>query len=387
MIKRVFILGDHVQGLGVIRICKRLGLKTVLFNDYALSIAKFSKNLDIFVRYYDHKELIKQLVKRRCSLDTLIIPTNDTLVKLISDNRDVLAGYHINLPSHETTMLCFDKVKTYKKAHELGIPYPKSYYPETMDELLYIATQIRYPVIIKPAVMSTFLKKTGKKALLCNNGEELISNYEVGIKAVPSSEIIIQEFLPGGPKNLYSYGSFFANGKSWCSFVANRSRQRPFTFGRATTYAVSVVNKEIDDLATKLLEEIDYFGVSETEFMYDEITGEYKLLEINPRTWKWHSMANVVNVSPIESLIKYLNNERSLVEVHNKIEGLAWIERVIDTYIVFKELMKGKKSRISLKEYLTSLSKKKEYAVWDLKDPLPAIMYLILTPYLKYKRG
>ncbi len=387
MIKRVFILGDHVQGLGVIRICKKLGVKTVLFNSERASIARFSKYLDVFIYYKDDNELLSQLVKRMCSIETLIIPTNDTLVKLVSDNRELLKEYKFNLPSHNTTMLCFDKVLTYKKAEELGIPFPKSYYPESIEDLVKIIPDIRFPVIIKPAVMTTFLKYTGKKALLCNSIDELTENYELSLKAVPAKEIIIQEFLPGGPKNLYSYGSFFAEGKSWASFIANRCRQRPFTFGRATTYAVSVVNKEIDALAEKLLAEIDYFGVSETEFMYDEITKEFKLLEINPRTWKWHSMANIIGISPLESLIKYLNNDPNLILQRNEREDLAWIERMIDTFIVLKELSKGNKSRIKLKDYLMSLNKKKEYAVWSWKDPLPAIMYALLTPYLKYKRG
>ena len=48
---------------------------------------------------------------------------------------------------------------------------------------------------------------------------------------------------------------------------------------------------ELEQYGSVLLKEIGYYGLSEVEFKKDPRDGRYKLLEINARTWLWHSLA------------------------------------------------------------------------------------------------
>ncbi|NJO87641.1 MAG: ATP-grasp domain-containing protein [Chloroflexia bacterium] len=280
------------------------------------------------------------------------------------------------------TDLAFNKRKTYETAKQAGLLIPESFYPNSMEELKQIEEKLTYPVILKPAIMYNFYKKAGKKVFKCSNKEELITNYEKAIQIIPKDEVIIQEMLLGGAEKLYSFASYASKGEIKGSFIANRIRQKPMDFGVATTFAITVQSDRIDELASKFLKSLNYTGVSEVEFMFDDKINDFKLIEINPRTWKWHTMANKVGINLIKMLIDDFSGKKITVQ-KNTTENIGWIEQLTDTFIMLSEVMKG---RMKIKDYLKSLKVNKEYATWDRKDPWPAIMYILLSPYLYFTR-
>ena len=244
----------------------------------------------------------------------------------------------------EIIKICYNKRLTYKKAKSLKIPIPDSYFPDNFEEVQILSKKINYPVILKPAVMHTFYGVTGKKVFRCDNKEQLLKYYNSIIKIIPKDEVIVQQFLKGGAKSLFSFGSFTANGEVMGGFVANRIRQKPMDFGISTCFAKSVIQPEIEKYAFTFLESLKYLGLSEVEFMYDEESNEYKLIEINPRAWKWHSMANKLNLHLFEMMVQFFNGEQVNKKI-NKIPDIGWVERFTDTFVVLNEIRKGKMSR------------------------------------------
>ncbi len=384
MITTLYILGNHIQALGLARQAKKIGLTVHLFNKDGASVARFSNACNYFHLFKDNNHLLEKLRSNPSkSKDTLLIATNDSLIDFLSTNYNELSNlYYLSIPSPSVVDICYNKRSTYQKAKDLGIPIPKSYFPDTLSEVEEIGNTIKYPVILKPAIMHTFHKSTGKKVFFCVSKEELISNYNKIITIIPADEVILQEFLSGGAPSLYSFGSFAAKGIVYGSFSANRIRQNPMDFGNSTTYALTVNIPEFENLAVKFLTAIEYFGLSEVEFMQDPKTGQYKMLEINPRAWKWHSIANKLNINLLGMMVDYLNDQ-PVTKSNSHQTGIAWIERITDTVVVAKEIVKG---RMNIMDYIKTLRMKKESAVWAWNDLLPAIMYLLLTPYLFIKR-
>ncbi len=384
MITDIYILGNHIQGLGVSRNAGRQNYRVTLFNKSSLSVARFSNTCKKFVKFKDTNNLLNILLQDKiANKKALLIPTNDALVGFLSDNYEKLnEKYYLSIPPKEITEIAFNKRKTYQAAMDADVPIPESHFPDTEEMLLKHSDTIKYPVIIKPAVMYNFYATSGKKVFLCNNKKDLIENYRKAIKIIPKEEVIVQEMLDGGAKNLFSFASYTKNGVVFGSFTANRIRQKPMDFGVATTFAVSVVNERVEKLAEKFLKAINYTGLSEVEFMYDAKTDEYKLIEINPRTWKWHSMANIVGINLIEMMIKDIQG-KNIEKQRNTKEKLAWVEQLTDFFIVFTEIIKGK---MSFRDYYKTWKLKKEYATFDWRDPLPAIMYILLSPILYFKR-
>ena len=383
MIRSIFILGNHIQALGIARMAHKIGLRTELFSDYRASITRFSRTCNTFHLFKNETDLAQILSGKGQVKDTLLIPTNDRLLGFLMKNYDVLRqSYHMSFPEPAITDICFNKRKTYQFAGELGIQLPESHFPDNEEQLMKLSEKINYPVILKPAIMYKFYDITGKKVYLCDSAEELIKNYLLFVSVIPADEVIVQEFLMGGAENLYSFGSFSADGQVLGSFMANRIRQKPMDFGVSTCFAKTVNIDQLRELSHLILSKLKYFGPSEIEFMYDQNENEFKLIEINPRFWKWHSLANALGINLVELMVKYLDGNQ-IQAVTSTRENVAWIERLTDTYVVLGELLAG---NMSIGEYLATLKMQKESACWSWKDPMPGIMYLLLSPYLWFKR-
>lgn len=384
MIDTVIILGNHIQGLGVSRICHKLGMEVILYNEGGACVTRFSNTCGTFKQFDGDEDLLEQLLQLDVPLkEALLMPTNDRFVGFMADHTKALENkYQLSIPTPEITDIAYNKIKTYTTAKGLGIPIPESFFPTNEQGLREVKDKITYPVIIKPAVMHKFYSKLKKKVYLCRNQDELIENYRLAVQVIVPEEVIVQEFLAGGATKLYSFGSFCSGEKVWGSFIANRIRQKPMDFGISTTFAKTVLNPRIDELAKRFLTGIEYFGLSEVEFMFDDRTNDFKLIEINPRTWKWHSITNSVGINLIGMMIDYLNGN-ILKEQHNTKENIGWTERLTDTYVVLTEAMKG---RLNYQDYWQSVSQPKEYACFSWKDPMPGMMYILMAPYLLFKR-
>ena len=80
-------------------------------------------------------------------------------------------------------------------------------------------------------------------------------------------------------------------------------------------------------------------------------------------------------------MLRYHNGCPSEFQTNTK--TIAWVEVLTDSFIILKEVIKGK---MSFKKALASYRIPKTRAVWDKRDPVPAIMYLLLSPILFFKR-
>ena len=381
MVKSLCILGGHIQALGLARQAKQKRVQVSLIVPDGFSVARFSKCVDKTYICKNEDEL--DLCLKKCQgKDTMLFPTSDEYIDYIVRNYDSLKElFTIALPELSTVKLFADKTRTYRFAEENNIPHPWSRYPQKLNDVEAMAEQLDYPVVIKPAVMYDFHKKFGKKAFLCENKENLMSKTkEIVAGDYPISGMIIQEYLAGGPKNLYSFGFFAVDGEVKSSIVVNRIRQNPMDFGNSTTFAVTVDVPEIEELSKRSVKIANYTGMGEAEFRFDK--GEYKFLEINTRAWKWHAITNGRGFSFIGDWIDWLNTDK-LPQRQEKAETMAWVERFTDFAVILKGVFRG---QVSFLEAVRSYRYKKVSAVWSLRDPLPAIMYVLMSPILFIKR-
>lgn len=381
MVKRVIILGGHIQALGLARQTAQLDIPVVLFVEDGYSVARFSNSVEKTVIFGTVDQLEKKLACYRDS-GTLLFPTADDYVEFLAEKYSELNKHFIlGIPNPEIVTLFGDKRKTYQFAEQAGISHPKSWYPDTLDDVEHIADKITYPVVIKPGVMYSFHKMFGKKAFRSDSKEELVNRCTEISRKMPIKSLVIQEFLSGGAKSLFSYGAFVVNGEPKAWVMANRIRQNPMDFGNSTTFAVTCDIPAIEQSARRILKDTKYTGLAEVEYMYDDKSDTYKFLEINTRAWKWHSISMGLRFGFMSEMIHYLNGEKGDFQPLTK--KMAWVERLTDCTIIAKERIKG---RMNLSDALRTYCQQKVSAVWSWKDPLPALMYLILSPVLYVKR-
>ena len=132
-----------------------------------------------------------------------------------------------------------------------------------------------------------------------------------------------------------------------------------------------------------LLRELGLTGVCEVEYLKDPRDSQYKLIEINARTWLWVGLARACGVDFANMAYEYVNDLDPEYPLHYRV-GLKWINYVTDTFIVLQSLKEG---RLSFRDYIRSLKGKKVHAVFDVKDPLPGLMFIVMLPYLFKKRN
>ena len=374
----VIVLGGHVQGLGIIRVFGEQKIPVVLIDNTKLNIGRFSKYCQKFYKY-ENNQLMKLLLdfeSKSYYKNWLVIPTNDYQVKVLSENHTILKKhFKISTDSWKSVSLCYNKILTYKTAEKIGIDIPKSFFPESIKELERI--EIEYPCIIKPAVMHEFYDKLKKKVFVCNNKAELVTFYKKATEVIPEDQIIIQEIIKGPCENQFSACFLISKNKVISSLSACRKRQHPIDFGNATTYAEANYVPEILKVGERLLKEINYNGLCEVEFKKNPVTNKYILLEINPRTWKWHLLAKKAGVDFLNNLYKITYSESPVINQDINY-SVSWRHLVTDIPTFLEMKLSNQYKKTNKKETV--------YAVWNKNDILPAIFELILLPFLIFKR-
>ncbi len=374
----VIVLGGHIQGLNIIRVYGKNGIPTILLDNTRFNLGRHSKYCNKFYRCKNENilDMLLEFGKKGEYKGWLILPTNDFHVKILSQNRDELNRYFIVSSDRWVVVKkCYNKIETYKIAQSVSVPFPDTIFPKDIDELIGNSS-IKYPCIIKPAVMHTFYSKFKKKVFLCRDKKELISNYILATEVIPKSEIMVQDIIPGSSYNEYSSYFFYIEGRVFNYMAIRRRRQHPADFGNSATFIESVEIEELRLYSEKLLKAIGYSGICEVEFKYDSRDKKYKLLEINPRTWKSHIIAEQAGVPFLMSLYNKMVHNIDLITTDYKESYARHI--LLDTIMIILNR--------DYRETRFYNKKKTKYYVWDRDDISPAIFELIYFPINIFKR-
>ena len=241
---------------------------------------------------------------------------------------------------------------------------------------------MRLPVVIKPAIKEHFFYATQAKAWRADTQGDLCRLVRRASSIVGVEELLIQELIPGDGRQQYSYCAFFKDRAPVASMTVRRRRQHPSDFGRASTFVETVEPGSLEEPSVRFLQAIGYYGLVELEYKLDPRDGEYKLLDVNARTWGYHSVGPAAGVD-----FPYLLFRDQLGAEIRRVRGrpgVRWVRLVTD---VPNALVDMRARRLRPREYLASLRGVDTEAVFSLQDPLPAIYELALLPYLFFKRG
>ena len=380
------IIGGDYQGLGIVRSLGQRKVPICVIDDER-SIARFSKYTTYSVpvaSLREPEETVEHILEigHRLGLEGWVLyPTREETVAAIARNRSLLAGFfRVPTPAWEITQWFWDKRNTYRRATELGIPTPSTWYLRDVSELETIDTDP--PFVIKPAIKEHFIYSTKVKAWRANSRAELRELFLRAAQLVGPDEVMIQSLIPGGGNQQFAYGAFFKEGRALGSMVVRRARQHPPEFGRSSTYVETIELPLLEDLSERFLRAIDYYGLVEMEYKFDPRDQLYKLLDVNGRTWGYHTLGFGAGVD--FPLMLYTDQVGEPVEPRRGRAGVKWIRLVTDVPTGILEILGG---RQNWQLYLRSLLGFDVESVFSWEDPMPGLMELALIPYLAVKRG
>lgn len=381
------VIGGDYQGLGIVRSLGRKGVPICVIDD-EYSISRFSRYTTQFSTAADlrhHAPAVESLLKigERLGLQGWVLyPTREELVAALSLHRKELSRmFRVPTPSWETIQWAWDKRNTYRLAQQLGIPTPITYYPQSLDQLQELEG-FTPPFAVKPAIKEHFSYTTKAKAWRANSHSELKTLLRKAWEFTPPGEMMVQELIPGGGSHQFSYCVFFRGGQAVGKMVACRRRQHPPQFGRASTYVETVDIPVLEELSERFLRAINYYGLVEVEYKLDPRDSQFKLLDVNARTWGYHSLGARAGVD--FSYLLYSDQVGLPVPTSYGRPGLAWVRTTTDVPAALVAILNGD---TDWKGYLRSLRQCNVEAVFSARDPLPYVAEIVLIPYLAFKRG
>ncbi len=378
------VIGGNYRGLGVVRSLGRRGIPVwVLTDEHLIAAASRYARRSVPWPALGEAEQVGYLLDlgARHRLDAwAIFPTGDEDAALLARNHAALTErFLLTTPPWKMLRWAYDKRLTYRLAEELGVAHPWTRHPRCREEAA--ALDCAYPVILKPAFKENVNSFTRDKAWLVEGREALLARYDEACGLVAQDVIMVQELIPGGGEAQFSYAALCVDGRPRASLAARRTRQHPVDFGRSSSYVETVDLPEIEEPARRLLAAMRYTGLVEVEFKYDSRDGRYKLLDINPRVWGWHSLGRRAGVDFPYLLWRVLRDEPT-PEARAR-PGVRWVRAVTDLPAVAHEIWRG---RMSLRAYLRSLRGPLECAIFALDDPLPALFEAPLLSYIAWRR-
>jgi D-aspartate ligase len=381
------VIGGDYQGLGIVRSLGRRGVDVLVVDDER-SIARHSRFTTAAVRVGELREeeatvrTLLELGERHALDGWVVFPTREETVAALSRYRERLTPrFRIPTPAWDVVEWAWDKRKTYEIAAELGIATPRTWLVGSAEEL--DAVDGEPPFAVKPAIKERFIYATGDKAWRADTRAELEARFREAAEVVGAGEVIVQELIPGGGETQLAYCAFFRDGRAAASMVVNRLRQHPPLFGRASTFVQTIEHPELEEVSERLLRRIGYYGLVELEYKHDVRDGQTKLLDINARTWGYHSLGQRAGVD-----FPYLLYADQLsLPVPDGLRaqpGVSWIRLATDVPTALALAARGE---LDWHAYVRSLRAANAESVFSRDDPLPGFAELALLPYLAVKRG
>lgn len=364
MKKPGIILGPlrEVSMFEIIRSFVSWGIEVIVFDDdrsapgfYMHGISGKKIAPDAKQRPHDFIKFLLQLGKEYPGYVLLI--NDDLYNQLIAEHAEELRKNLLILISEEPiNTIAADKAETVSAALKCGVPVPETY--NLTD--IFDNVNIHFPLLIKP--------RAGSK------GQYLIKSQAELIRALNIIEknrehYIAQEWIPGKVRNLCTFGTIFdKNSCPKAIFTARRLsvlRSKNINQG-ITTYLISERIPELIELSINFLKEINWQGIAELEYKYDERDSKFKLLEINPRIWSWTRLPAACGIDFAKIYYELLcgNNVNPVFEFRTEV---TYLRSIVDMY---SSLYKFKIGEDKLSDICKDSFKKYSKIVFNPKDNL-----------------
>jgi acetyl-CoA carboxylase biotin carboxylase subunit len=302
MFKKILIANRGEIAIRVIRACKEMGIKTVAVYSKADQFSLHIKFADEAICIGAGPPLESYLNIPRI-IAAAEISNADAIhpgYGFLAENAQFSAiceenGFSFIGPDSETIDLMGNKVNARKVAEESDVPIvPGSNALTSVDDLLEIANNIGYPVMLKASGGGG-----GKGMRVLNNASESEKGFGIiqseAIKAFNNAEIYVEKFIKNGRHiEVQILGDKFGNhvhlGERECSVQRNNQK---LIEECPSAFVDEDLREVLTSKAINLAKKVNYVGVGTVEFLVDEDKNFY-FIEMNTRIQVEHTVTEMV---------------------------------------------------------------------------------------------
>jgi len=237
--------------------------------------------------------------------------------------------------------LLVNKHLFYQLLEKKGFAHPLTFFPEGFLDIEELSKDLTYPFLIKPSNSLAFQKRFRRKCFVVKNRRELKQAVQALIGS--NLQVLLQEIIPGNEfYELYVYFDTLGNPIAQCGW--DRLRQFPPGFGNATCCR-SVLRREPSNLGVSLLQGIGFRGLAAIEFILDPRDGQFKMIEVNPRTTLQNRLSAGCGVDM--EWIAYLDIlGENVGDVYSPTTGAFWVDDLTDVVSHLHQMSLGNSLRI-----------------------------------------
>ena len=312
---------------------------------------------------------------------SVLLSCDDYGVEIVAGNRDRLSSKFILEAGDAKLSLCLlDKLCAYREARAAGIPTPRIWLADSLEQVESAKSEYVYPLVVKPLYSHRFSEAFDRKHFVARDYRELVDDLRRVHEA--HQRCILVEFIPGSDEKLCNYYSYIgSDGTALFHYTKGIIRRFPPNMG-PTTYHNTEWNAEVKELGARFFSRIGLRGLGNVEFKWDDRDGLYKLIECNPR------------FTAADPIIKASGFDLGMF-VYNQITGRAQEPlRAYDTklrlwhpvqdYLSFLELKK--RGELTFRQWVASLLHPQHLPYFQFGDPLPS-MVMEMRRVLRRLRG
>jgi predicted ATP-grasp superfamily ATP-dependent carboligase len=297
--------------------------------------------------------------------------TRDQDISAVSRNQDQLQHlFRLPFARWEVLGRILDKEGQYTVAQQADVPLPTTFFPRDEADVDAYVKQVPYPCILKPAYHVNFWDQFGVKGFVAHNPEEATARIRLGM--AHGYRMVIQEIIPGSEDRLYTLGSYLnREGTPLAIFTGRKLRQSPRDFGTCRV-GESCSAPRIVELGLRLLRALGFWGISQVEFKLDPRDQQFKLIEVNARSYQWQHLGSVCGANLAYTAYRDSLGETVLPVVASDL-GKRWMLAFRDLQMAPSEIARG---QISVGEWLAGWPKTAVDGIFSLRDPKPGLHYL-----------
>jgi carbamoyl-phosphate synthase large subunit len=224
-----------------------------------------------------------------------------------------------------------DREKFRDAMKNIGLRVPRSGFARNMDEVFSVATEIGFPIIIRPS-----FTLGGIGGGVAYNTEDLAVQSKMGLDASMISEIMLEESVIGWKEFELEVMRDKADNVVIICSIENLDPMGVHT-GDSITVAPAQTLTDIEYQRIKIMREIGVeTGGSNVQFAVNPKDGELVIIEMNPRVSRSSALASKATGFPIARIAAKLACGYTLDEIPNDItkETYASFEPTIDYCVV-----------------------------------------------------
>jgi D-aspartate ligase len=381
----VIILGGEANALSVARDLGRMGVSVYAIGEADSSVrsSRYCRWLNVLIEGSIEESWARFLLGPEAAelSGAIVLSCSDAgLQVLIRHRQQLLTRYRLDDSDTAAQLLMLDKLTTYKRARDAGVPTPQFWETSTRDEVVALRSALVFPLMIKPRLSHLFEEQFGRKHIIVDSFDQLLAAFDKVSGA--GLDLLLMEHIPGGDDRLCSYYTYLDEvSQPLFHFTKRIIRRFPAGMG-AACYHITDSVPEIGELGNRLFKHVGLRGLANIEFKQDPRDGRYKLIECNARFTASNCLVSASGVN----LAAFVYNRllgRPLPKMDHSKRGL----RLWDPFRDFKAFGELRAmGLLSFGRWIASVCHRQTFAYFAWSDPMPAIMRM-LKPLRRLLKG